>query len=204
MKYLLTSNEIVFGLAFDIEKDKDTKSRYRPAQRDLASNKELFAHIRLEAFANLLRHKVTSKLIVVGGNEQRYGKEISPINRGWAICEMLIHDFNINPEQVGYLVSTGNTAGNITAIKKYVKKNKISKYFIVSNFYHLPRINAELILRKSPTITLPAESFWLLDKSNSVKKLATLLGNGSLAQRIVKESQGIIQKISRTYKQTIT
>ncbi len=203
MKHTLTSNEIVFGLAFDIEKDKDRKSKYRPAKRDLNSNKEVFADVRLEAFANVIRLNITNKLIVVGGNEQKYSKETPLINRGWAVCEMLIHDFGVNPKQVGYLESKGNTAGNIMAIKKYVKKNKIGKYFIVSNFYHLPRISAELILRKNPAITLPAEAFWLLDHNNSTKKLATLLGNGPLAQRIVKESQGIMQKISRTNKKLL-
>ncbi len=141
MEHKLIANEVVFGLAFDIEKDQVNKSRYRPARRDLSSNKELFADIRLEAFANLVKYNITKKLIVVGGDEQRYSKEMPLINRGWAICEMLIHDFRINPEQVGYLQSTTSTAGNIIAIKKYVKKNKISKYFIVSNFYHLPRVN---------------------------------------------------------------
>ena len=74
-------NCTVFGLAFDVIKDKTRKSGFAPAQTDLGSGKNLFGLARLEGFAAIAKLGFAQKIVVIGGNEGRY-KEVAPlINR---------------------------------------------------------------------------------------------------------------------------
>lgn len=186
----------VCGLAFDIEKTKDTASGFKPGRIDAGAGKELFADLRLEGFAALLRLGFAEKLILFGGNEGRYKGEVPIINRAWAITQMLEKDFGIAPDRLGYVASNSNTGGNVAAIKKAIGTKRS---VVVSNHYHLPRASTDLAaagLREPPQ---PAEAFILLEDRTLKETLVERLGGGPLAERMVEEIQGMADKLQGTY-----
>lgn len=198
------SVDTVFGLAFDVIKDPDSekKSGFIPAPKDLGAGKELFGDLRLKGFAALLRIGFTKRLVIVGGNEGRYKNEIPVINRAWAIREMLIHDFDVNPDQVFSVASNSNTGGNIAAIEAWIKEKmlKMNDCAIVSNHYHLPRVIIDLFLKGLIIPTYSAEAFSLVQDEACKNSLICNLGSGGLAERMVEEMQGIAHKLKGTYK----
>jgi len=66
--------DVAFGLAFEVEKSHETKSGFKPAVTD-KSQQLLFADLRLDGFAALLRLGLANSLRIVGGNEGRYKSE---------------------------------------------------------------------------------------------------------------------------------
>jgi len=157
----------VCGLAFDIEKDPGTASGFIPARIDLGAGKELFADLRLEGFAALLRLGFAEKLIIFGGNEGRYKDETPVINRARAITQMLEYDFGIPHDRLGYFASSSNTLGNVAAIKKQIGSRRSA---VVSNHYHLPRAALDLTAAGLHVPLHAAEAFILL-QNRSLKEL---------------------------------
>src|SRR3989344_546217 len=186
------------GLAFDIEKDieqgKKTASGFVPARIDLGGGEELFADLRLEGFAALLQLGFAKKLIIFGGDERRYREPV--INRAWAITQMLEHDFGIPAERLGFFASRSNTLGNIEAIKRQVG-NKRS--VVVTNHYHIPRTDMDLEAAGLNLRCRSAEAFLLLDERVSKEVLVERLGSGPLADRMVIEINGMMEKIRGTF-----
>jgi hypothetical protein len=192
------------GLAFDIEKDEDagderefTASGFKPARLDAGASKELFADLRLEGFAALLRLDFAQKLIVFGGDEKRYEGEKPIINRAESITKMLEYDYGIPPERLGYFASRSNTTGNVEAIKRQVG-NK-TEGLVVSNHYHIPRAHRILWKAGVNVHLLPAESFMLLEDRSRKESIFKRLGGGPLAERMVEEIQGIADDIIDAY-----
>lgn len=193
---------LVCGLAFDIEK-AHTRSGFRPAKVDLGAEKNLFADLRLEGFAALLRLGFTETLMIFGGNEKRYhgetvnvsGKKV-PLNRGWAIAQMLIQDYGIPEWKVGSSFSLGNTVGNIEAIRQTVGKRQS---VVVSNHYHLPRAALDLYAVGLQFPLYAAEAFWLLEDESRKNTLIQRLGGNAYAERVAEEIQGIAHKLAGAY-----
>lgn len=197
----------VCGLAFDIEKDieqgKKTTSGFVPARIDLGGGEELFADLRLEGFAALLELDFAKKLIIFGGDERRYKGErvkvenkLVPLNRAWAITQMLEHDFGIPAERLGFFASRSNTLGNIEAIKRQVRRKKS---VVVTNHYHIPRTDIDLEAAGLNLRCRSAEAFLLLDGRLSKEVLAERLGGGPLADRMVIEINGMMEKMRGTF-----
>lgn len=194
---LALSVDTVFGLAFDIEKAPECKSGFKPAQFDLSAGKELFGDLRLNGFVALLRIGFAKRLIIVGGDEGRYRNEIPVINRADAIREMLVCDFNINPNCVLSIPSSSNTGGNINAIEVRVRID--TSCAVVSNFYHLPRIYLDLMARNLVISVYPSEAFWILEEESRKDDLIERFGGGLFAERVAQEIQGIAHKLCGTY-----
>ena len=195
---------LVCGLAFDIEK-APTASGFKPAPFDIGGGEELFADLRLEGFAALLEQGFAKKLIIFGGDERRYAGEMVqiadeaepvPLNRAWAITQMLEKDFGIPAERLGHFASRSNTIGNIKAIKREVG-NKRS--VVVTNHYHIPRTDMDLEAEGLTLRCRSAEAFLLLDGRVSEALLAERLGGGPLANRMVSEIRGMTAKIRGDY-----
>lgn len=199
---LALSVDTTFGLAFDIEKTSERKSGFKPAQFDLGSGKELFGELRLEGFAGLLKIGFAKRLIIVGGNEGRYKTETPTINRAWAIREMLVHDFGINPDNVASVASNSNTGGNIIAIASRIKADVLDwgDCAVVTSHYHVPRAHLDLVAANLPIPIYAAEAFWLLENESRKNELIERLGGGPLAERISEELQGVAHKLNATYK----
>lgn len=197
-----------FGFAFDIERTADTSSGFKPAESDLSAQKSLFGNLRLAGFASLIRTSFAQKLIVIGGNERRYADDVTaPINRAAAICKMLADDFGVDPTQLSAIVSEPNTAGNVEALKAYVKNEGVSliNSIGVSSHYHIPRIHVLLTLAGLTLELLPAEAFTLYEAGTlhelAAQKsgLSLAFGGGSFAERVVEEIAGIAAKLSGEY-----
>jgi hypothetical protein len=195
MSIFPTPLPLACGLAFDIEK-ASTKSGFQPARFDLGAGKELFADLRLDGFASLLKLGFAQKLIIFGGNEGRYKDEGPIINRGWAITEMLIHDFDIPTERLDFVASNSNTGGNIEAIRDSVGKRES---VVVSNHYHAPRAALDLVAAGLLMPFYSAEAFWLLENPDGKEVLVERLGGNPYAERTVEEIQGIAHKLKGTY-----
>lgn len=199
---LAHSVHMAVGLAFDVQKTQYTRSGFEPAPFDLGSGKELFGALRLDGFAALLRIGFAKRLVIAGGNEGRYAGETPVINRAWAIREMLIHDFGIDPDRVESVASNSNTGGNIAAITAKFEWVKITtgEAALVTSHYHIPRADMDL---RSARLLMPAysaEAFWLLEGGGRKYHLIERLGGGPLASRIAEEIQGIADKFRGAYK----
>ncbi len=191
-----------FGLAFDVERDPNRLSGFRPAETDLGVRKALFGDLRLEGFAAMLRLGFAEKLIIIGGNEKRYENEAEPVNRAYAIVQMLVHDHDNEPDRVTHIASKSNTSGNITALVQIMSKNGLDPGTcgVVSSHYHLPR--AEFDLREAGVLvrTFPAEAFILLEGRHHLKWLIKRFGGGPLAERSAYEIKGLGDKITGNYQ----
>lgn len=192
---------VVFGLAFDVQKNDSQKSGFEPAPYDLSSNKRLYGELRLEAFASLLQLGFAQRLVIVGGNEARYKDEVPVTNRAWAIREMLIDDLGMPAQKIRSVSSVGNTGGNIAAMKENMRRcYGTSGYAVVSNFYHLPRIGYDLAEAGLAIRCFPAEAFLMIEGVLSREELVVRLGGGDLAERDAQEIQGIADKLRGTYQ----
>jgi len=88
--------------------------------------KSFLATYALKGFSAILKNGFCKKhIIIVGGDEARYKKENPVINRAQSIKKMLVDDFNLNPNQISYIVSAPHTIGNVVAIEKFIKEKKI-------------------------------------------------------------------------------
>jgi len=204
-----------FGLAFDIEK-APTKSGYQPALTYANLDLELFGKPRLDGFADLIRTNYVDDLYIVGGNEARYkgetiqvGSERIPINRAYAIREMLVHDRDIDPKRVHWLSSVGNTGGNVAVITENMDGLKIhggdEAFLVTTSHYHLPRAMYDLFLAGRRPVFMSAEAFTLAaakDKAEQQeRKLALIkqLGGGPLASTMAQEINGLADKLNQAF-----
>lgn len=187
----------VCGLAFDVEK-ASTRSGFRPAKTDLGSHKELFADLRLEGFAALLRLGFAHKLVIFGGDEGRFKDEYPRLNRAWAIKQMLIDDHKIAVDRIEHVRSNSNTGGNVIEIKKRI--GFFTRSAVVSNHYHLPRAALDLKHARVRLPLYPAEAFLLLENHLWKHDLIMRFGGNALAERMTEEIQGIADKIRGTYR----
>lgn len=192
--------DIAFCLSFDVQKDNRRKSGFAPAWHDLGAKKALFGQARLEGFAALARLRIAEKLVILGGDEGRYKEESPPINRAWAIKQMLLYDFGISEGLLDFAPSNSNTGGNLAAMNACLKQTKPNENCLVSSFYHLPRIQHDLFLDRKLIPCFPAEVFILLEDESRKSLLISLLGGGLLAERIAEEIQGIAHKIKGIYQ----
>ena len=190
----------MFGLAFDIVRDRAQKSGFAPAETDLGSGKNLFGLARLEGFAAIAKLGFASKLVIIGGNEGRYRSVDPPINRARAITEMLVYDYDVDQELVMHIASNSNTGGNIAAIRDYLASPQVKDPIVVSNHYHLPRISLDLAVAGIFLRLYPAESFILLQDKSRKGEVIRLLGGGPLAERVAEEIQGIDDKWAGVYQ----
>lgn len=191
--------DTAFCLAFDVEKKYPVnRSGFMPARRDLGADKELFGEIRLYGFASLARLGMAKKLVIVGGNEGRYKNETPPINRAWAIREMLIKDHCVPENMVEFIPSNSNTGGNLAAIWKVRKEGDLD--IMVSNLYHLVRVSYDLSIADQHILCCPAEAFVLLEDEGKKASVITWLGGGPLAERIAEEAQGFAHKLKGIYQ----
>jgi hypothetical protein len=194
-----------FGLAFDIEKAPERKSGFKPAEVDLSSRKKLFGNLRLKGFAAALQSGFARSIILVGGLEGRYPDEA--IGRATAIRKMLLEDCGIPSRRVDALQSAPNTGGNVNIIKARIREEGLvaSECALLSNHYHLPRVQMDLRANRLALQLYPAEAFLLLksgtpeDRKALKRQLVTGFGDGPLAERIAEEINGIADKISGVY-----
>ncbi len=191
--------EYAFCLAFDVEKQEGvTDSGFVPAETDLGSGKQLFGWLRLEGFAALAKLGFAKKLVIVGGDEKRYAGENPGVNRANVIREILIQDFDIDPSMVDAIPSTSNTGGNLAAIQQHLPSKWMIPYLVVTSFYHLPRVQCDLV--DPMAICYPAEAFSLYANPGLKSDMIENLDEGELAERIVEEIQGIAHKMRGTYQ----
>ena len=190
-----------FGLAFDIQRDPSTRSGFSPAPTDLGAGLELFGPLRLRGFAAMLRMGFVDHLTVVGGDEGRYKNEQPVINRAWAICEMLIHDFGIVPDRVSFVASKSNTLGNVGII---AERTRSPEDIVVTSHYHVPRALMDIEAAGLAVKMRCAEAFILLEdmarKDVLKEEIIAELGGNAKAERDGEEIQGIAQKLEGTYK----
>lgn len=192
---------VVFGLAFDVEKDPLRPSGFKPAAIDLGSGKAMFGEARLEGFAALLRAGFAKRLIIVGGDEGRYRGEVPVINRAWAIRQMLVNDCGIREELVGSFASNSNTGGNITIIKRELEASGLTPDdVVVTSHYHVPRA-AQMMAKEGLVLpVISAEAFVLLEGIVTKEELVNRhFGGGPLAERLGEEIQGMADLIRGTY-----
>ncbi|MBI4084909.1 MAG: YdcF family protein [Candidatus Liptonbacteria bacterium] len=194
MRKLAVFADTAFGLGFDVDAAPERMSGFKPARSDVRTGKELFADLRLEGFASLLRIGFARQLILIGGN-----------NYGEAIREMLTRDFGISSDRV---LSIGgeqtNTSGDILIIRARIENPQApacGSCALVSNFYHLPRTCFDMAGKNLSIPVYPAEAFWLFEDEKRIDRIAERLGGGSLAERVCVELQGIVDKLSGTYRQ---
>lgn len=185
-----------FGLAFDIERTPDTKSGFRPAKYDMGGVQELFGDVRIDGFAAALRLGIFEKITIVGGDEGRY-KNDNPINRAFAIREMLIHDHGIAPSLVDAVPSKSNTLGNVGIIKD---RSTSDDDVVVSNLYHLPRAAMDIASAGLRLGMMAAEAYVLLEDPKAKQHIIKALGGGPLAMRYAEEVQGMADKLRGTYQ----
>lgn len=197
-----------FGLAFDVEKDPFAKSGYRPAPVDLASGLDPFADLRLMGFAAAIRANFSKRLVIVGGEEERYagemvqdGEEMISINRAWAICRMLVFEHDVPSGALSWAPSGGNTFNNAKEIKRHVGERR-SDFTIISSHFHLPRA-AHLFRRcEMRPALVPAEALILYaappeEWEEIEADLIERFGNGLLAERAAREIRGFADDYAR-------
>lgn len=194
--------QTLFGLAFDIEKEPGRRSGFKPASFDMGVGKELFGDLRLEGFAAALKTGFADEIVLAGGDEGRYKNETPVINRAWAIREMLIHDFGIDPRRVQSFASKSNTLGNVGIIRDFMGQSKkpLSECGLMSNLYHLPRAHLDIVAHDVPLRLFAAESLLLIEQPAIKNDLVQRLGEGPLAERMVEEIGGIADKIRGAYQ----
>jgi hypothetical protein len=198
---LAVSVDTAFGLAFNVEKAPEHPGGFLPARFDFGARKELYGDLRLNGFAALLRTGFAKRLIIVGGDEAAYKDETPSINQGWAIREMLICGFDIDPARVEAVESKSDTSGNIAAIAAKMKDDGLDarSCAVVSNLYHLPRAAMDLAAAGLPMPLYPAESFILLEDERHRDALIERLEEGRLGGRVAQEALGIADKLRGTY-----
>jgi len=194
--------QALFCLAFDIEKAPDKKSGFQPANFDMGAGKELFGDLRLEGFAAALKTGFAKKLLIAGGDEQRYKGESPVINRAWAIGQMLVHDHGIDADKIETFASRSNTMGNVDFFKDFIQKNvmALDQSGLMTNLYHLPRASMDMAAKQIPVQGFAAEALLLVENKDRKNELIHRLGDGPLAERYVEELAGIADKIRGTYQ----
>ena len=190
-----------FCLAFDIERTPERKSGFRPAKFDSQAGKQLFGDLRLKGFASSLLAGFAKKLVIVGGIEGRC--EDGTLGRAWGIRQMLIRDFDIAAERMEAIQSGPSTRGNIETIGAVLadRDHPEIECAVISNHYHLPRVQFEMHVIGLTLPVFPAEAFWLLaggppaKRGDRKRELIAGFGNGPLAERMVEEINGIADKL---------
>jgi hypothetical protein len=198
---LAVSVKVLFGLAFDIEKDSNRKSGFRPADIDLGAKMKLYGDVRLAGFAAALQTGFAQKLILAGGDEGRYKNETPIINRAESIRKMLIDDYDIDPTLVDAYPSRSNTGGNIAIFSGILVDQQLmqSDCGLMTNLYHEVRASWDLMAGGLWLRLVPAESMILLANPDAKGELIRALDGGELARRIVEEANGIMEKVRGTY-----
>lgn len=201
-KKLALSVHTAFGLAFDVEKAPERKSGFKPAQFDLGAGKELFGDLRLDGFAAALNIGFADVLVLAGGDEGRYKGETPVINRAWAIREMLVHDYGIDPQRIQSFASKSNTLGNVGIIRDFIAEHTqtLDECGLLTNLYHLPRAHMDVVAHDVPLRLFAAEALYLLEEPDRKNDLVRRLGEGPMAERMAEEIAGIADKIRGSYQ----
>jgi len=121
---------------------------------------------------------------------------------------MLLQDLGISPEHVDAIQSAPSTGGNIDAIRAAIgdRHLELDECAVVSNHYHLPRIQLDLRSIDLPISAYPAEAFPLLacetpeERAAREDGLIGRFGQGPLAERLTEEVSGIAAKLRGSYR----
>src|SRR3989344_298487 len=218
MPVLDRTADLVIGFAFDIERDPNTTSKFKPADEHLGSENPnpLYATPRLEGYAAMLRLGFTRHLLIPGKDERRYKGETveidgkpSPLWQGLIIRKMLIEDYGIKGVPIEWIPSTGSTRDAAIAAAIELRRRNIvvaeGRVEFVTSWYHVDRPShhlreAGLLPLITSAETFPIAEAILKGERNEALDHLRSFGGHYLDQRVRDEIGGTAELLLGTYE----
>ncbi|MDO8667830.1 MAG: YdcF family protein [bacterium] len=156
--------------------------------------------LRVIAAAYLYRENKNSFFIVLGGRGQL--KNISGSPAVAKVIKSELINLAVPARGISIETKSGNTYGQLKALKSIIKKNKIRQAAIISNRYHFKRIKAMLALapdvksleRVAKIKLISAEAVVLKYGEKKWKKIIDLAyWSRAMSERIKLEETGVKQ-----------
>ncbi|HVM73363.1 MAG TPA: hypothetical protein VMU13_00595 [Candidatus Paceibacterota bacterium] len=166
--------ERAFGLAFDVERDSERRSGFKPAEIQLGPQMPLpmYGELRLHGFAATIMGGFCEHITIVGKDEKRINDCV--VYQGNAICEMLVRDLGVPREQVSWNTSDSNTGHTLEVIRKMVYEDreagKHRRCAIITSHYHRDRSEESALCSGWSPVFLSAESFILAACASEVER----------------------------------
>ena len=153
--------------------------------------------LRVVAASYLHYDNPQNTIIVFGGRGQMEGTPGVP-TISEVIKEELI-ERNVPSASIITESNSGNTYQQLQELKKIIKKENFNNIFLVSNFYHFPRIEAmakkddefRRLLKNGRLLFQSAEEILLKRKSKWSKVVMSGYGSKAMQERIAMEQKGI-------------
>lgn len=197
---------ILYGLSISVEQDGIT-----PTQHD-SEGTPFFGLLRFEGWAAALAENRVEHLYIVGGLETLPLAAIPTdpvlektattgrVPRGALNKHILTTQFGADPDRITWLLSEGNTGGNLTQIREHLATHS-KPAAICSNAYHLPRALMDMTFNGLCMPAIPAEAYILAaskDRQADRERLQSAFGD-VMGTRMVKELNGCADKLIGTY-----
>jgi uncharacterized SAM-binding protein YcdF (DUF218 family) len=198
--------KLAVGHGFDIEKAEGadrTTSGFRPAKLHDKTKLPLMGDLRLFGFVAALQMNYCEKLLLAARDEERYPDE--NINQAWAISEMMVKDYGVDPERVLWIKSGKGTAKNILAMKQKAAELGAADFAVITNKYHLERSLRTFSSLGAIPHFVSAESLWLAASPTEDDRLSRYSfiwerWEEDLLLREVAELEGLAKDLLGQYK----
>lgn len=161
--------------------------------------------LRVLAAAHLYKNNKNLFFIALGGRGQL--KNISGSPAVAKIIKRELINLGVPVGKIAVEEKSGNTYEQLAALKNIIKKNKLKKFFVISNRYHFPRIKAMLDLApglngfKNKAKFISAENVVIKYGENKWKKIIDKARRSSaMKERIKLEEAGVKQIKQGTYQ----
>ena len=194
---------VAFVLSYDVDWGND--GNLVIADAHLQSGLKQFGEPWLHGVAHVFTLKLADKLVIVGGEEQRFLDTSRRITRPDAIRSILVMRHKMDVRKIDCVVSEPNTIGNAKAISEWCFNNQYSAddAFVICAYWHIPRAALQLGIQGINMPLIPAEAIMLayLDTREVMPwALEEYWGGGDFAKRASMECKGIAAMLRREYK----
>jgi len=149
---------------------------------------------RVKAGSYLYKKNTNQFIIVLGGKGQF--KNIKNIPLISEIIKKELEELGVPPKNIIIETRSGNTFEQLQELKKIIKKQQLEEAVVISNEYHLPRIQVMIDqdkeLKNSAKIKLQsAEEIVTRYEPEQAEKIEFVYSSKSMQERIVLEQKGV-------------
>jgi len=183
---------------------KDKHGKWRTTNFD---EKDKFGalgdRLRVKAGSYLYKKNTNQFIIVLGGKGQF--KNIKNIPLISEIIKKELEELGVPHENIIIETRSGNTFEQLKELRKIIKKQQLEEVLIISNEYHLPRIQAIIDqnkeLKDGAKIKLQSAEKIIIDHEPEREELIKLkYKSKSMQDRIVLEKKGVQDIKNGLYK----
>lgn len=205
MRNLLSLGDTAVALSHDVVVNPDGSRAMAEHQWNTDPPLCLFTQYYLDGLAAAFRLGV-ERLVIIGGEEQRYKGSFPRVLRPAVIRDLLVRDHHIDTKRIVVVESEPDTIGNAHAARGWLKTSNLTPISACfTTLWHLLRASVIFEGEGVPLQFYSAESVWagepfsMAERAGRIQAVEAMLQSPKYRLRLLKEKRGVDAYLSGNY-----